>query len=167
MNNIYKMISVFFAGCILIGIGIGITFVELKDWNVVDENPDLLNMPQETFTQELAFTTERPTDIRVNWYRHNFTYENISVEERSDCTDNIKIEITYRGIRPGVSASSNGNESTMYHLWIFEDGTDILHDYDIVKSMFENKLIYKWNNITHIDKIVLYTAKPENLKLVH
>ncbi len=162
-----KMLSIFFSGCMLIGIGLGVTVIELKNWRFLDENPCLLDMPQETYTQNIAFDTTKPSNIEIYWYSHDFTYENVIIEEKMDCTDNIEIEIIYRGAAPGISLGSIGNNADKYNLFIFEDGYDIMHHYDIVKSMFVNKAFYRWSNVTHIDKIMLYTASPENLRLVY
>ncbi len=161
-----KMLSLFFSGCALIGVGVGVFFMELKDWKVVDYNPQVMDMPQETYTKIINFDTTTSKQVEIS-YSQPYSDKIIKLEEDESCTDKLKIEVVYRGAKPDVFPSDNSTHAAYYHMYVSTyNKPDGEYDfYDICKSIFYNKTYYSYNNNTYIDSVTLYTAHPENIQL--
>ncbi len=163
-----KMLSAFFGGCIIIGLGLGIFAIEVSGWKLSDQRYDLAVLPAQTYEYTLDFNTNRKTNIDV-YYPGNNTDKNITVARDSNYTDKIKIAVTFRGVRPDVYPSTytpDENEAIYYNFWIDTNNyEDIEQTYRFLKLMFENKTYYHHGQSCLIDSVTIYTARPENINL--
>ncbi|MBQ8603283.1 MAG: hypothetical protein IJ410_00355 [Oscillospiraceae bacterium] len=167
-----KMIISLFTGAALIGFGIGITLLELRDWKISEIRTDLLDRPLQTARYERTVDMDEVDRLEID---HRYKYGHFGdyapqteVMYDKDRTEYVLVEIEYRGYQPRVyqSAYWENEEKVTHELWIntnaYIDGASV---YDIIKSMFENKTYYTNGECSYVEKITVYTAYPDKVNI--
>lgn len=165
-----RMMAAFFFGCSIIGFGIGITMMELKDWKTSGYRDHLLTLPLETFEEEIPIFPNSDVDyyeIDLSYYCDDITGPEKNVVYDKNYTNTILISANYRGIEPEIFQSGWGegaDGSTYMLFWVdinsFSQAGQI---YDLAKTMFENKTFYSESCL--IESITVYTAYPDKIIL--
>ena len=164
-----KMMTLFFAGCILAGMGLGLTVVELKDWKSVPFRTDLAEKPLQTHTEKLYIDLQEYSSIEINLNGnyHNHPHPETEIIYDAQYTGEIGFTIEYRGGRPGVYNggwwnTENGNKAL--RCWIDTVATDDISEmFRLIGMMFNNKTYYKSAVATYIEKVTVYTAWPDKI----
>ncbi len=166
-----KLMTMLFTGAALIGLGIGITMLELREWKISEIRTDLLDKPVHTATYERTVDPEEVYRVEIN-HRYKYGYFGDYVPETQvvydkEWTGQVLVEIEYRGYQPHLyqNISWRDDEKVIHELWIdtsyYTDGASV---YDLIKSMFDNKTYYINGECTHVEKITVYTAYPDKVK---
>ncbi len=162
-----KMMAAFFGGCVMIGIGLGVFAVELTGWKLSDRRDDLRQEPLNSYEYEINFDTSKKTDVEI-YYQNSQNMKDVSVMADKNYTERIKIVVNYRGAQPNIWPSSyGGTDATRYDFYVdINNYNDIGQMYRILKTMFENKTYYIHGENCLVENVVIYTAHPENIRLV-
>ena len=169
--SIRKLLLAFVIGAMLVGLGAGITVLEVSRWDTQD-HPAYLEKQAVQSVEEIAeydvaefetinvYATGRPYRFRDN--------DLIEIVEDKTCKDSFRLVIEYKGKLPYYDI----------HYWENEDENNIVNrrmevvvqpDYnyslreirEMAQEMFETKVFYTGNAATLIEKVTVYTAYPE------
>ena len=165
-----KLIALMISSAALIGLGIGITLLELRDWKISEIRTDLLDMPLQTATYErtVDLTEVEGLEIASRYgygYYNEYMFETEIIKDKK-WAEQVLVEIDYRGYQPMVYQNISWRaEDKVYHqLWIdnssYVDGVSV---YSLLESMFENKTWYQYGESSYIEKVTVYTAYPEKI----
>ena len=162
-----RMMLIFFSGCALIGIGAGITFLELRSWKISDYRSDLIEKPLETYEKTVCFEKDKETiDVEVNYYYQEINNPPIDVVSDEKYTDSLLISVDYRGSRPQIYQSGWWEEDDRIHTSFLVDTnsyTSMEDAFSLLESMFDNKTLYRYGENSRIEKITVYTAYPDKI----
>ncbi len=177
-----KLMAAFLAGAILIGVGAGVTALEISEWDVV-EHPYYLEKEQlkthcieEEFDMDNFSTIECYVSHAMRESLHS--YDIIEIIEDSTCTDVTKIEVDYRGEQPEsywwdygtdevTADDSADNERIMQYIIQPGYNRSLRVVRKMVEQMFQDKVFYVDNASTLIEKVRIYTATPEKFDIIH
>ena len=167
-----KLMAVFFSGCVLIGLGIGITVVELKEWKVSPFREILMEKPVETCEEELRLDIGdyRNLEINLNGYHSADFYPETEAVYDSRYTNSVKVVLNYRGNLPQVFHGGwweNEDGTKTITSWIDTNNYyDVAQIFEMAEEMFDNKTYYTYCETTRIEKITVYTAYPDRILFV-
>ena len=170
-----KLMMIIFSSAAMIGTGIGITMLELRDWKSSEIRTDLLDKPVHTAVYErtVDLTAVDLLEIESKYTQGYFSRYQPETEVIYDKTQTgqVTVEIQYRGHQPSVGQSiywyneESAEEKVIHQLWIdINNYNDFVSVYDMAKSMFENQTYYTNGECTYVEKITLYTAYPDKIK---
>lgn len=163
-----RMMTVFFSGCALIGLGIGIAVMELSSWKVSDVRTDLLETPVKTYSKEINLEMSSVNSVEINHY-NTYTADTEIIYDES-YKESVFIEVEYHGTAPQVYQSSwweDDSGSIRSSLWIdVYNYNDIADIFSLLHSMFDNQTYYRYSESTHIKKITVYTAYTDKITIL-
>lgn len=173
-----KLLIAFLAGAMLIGVGLGVTALEVSEWDVVQHPYYLEKEELQTYTvvEEINPADFKEIDCYVSHAVRQSTtaYEIIEIIEDAGYTDTIKFEIDYRGQTPENycwsydGTDENGKE--VYTLeYVIQPGYNqsLKVVRNMVEQMFKDKIFYIDNAGTLIEAVRVYTATPEKIHKIH
>jgi len=184
-----KLMISFLAGAVLIGTGLGITFLELSDWSASDY-PAYLDTAESRLyeTEEPVIMNEQEKIDTINislntMYRNEFRkIDMVEVVKDPSYKDSVKIEIMYKGNEPDIytytyetssepvdygTADSEEAETRLEgHIVVYTDQYDSIAEYkQVIQAMFNEKTIYRNMNNCLIESVTVRTAYPEIIKI--
>lgn len=167
-----KLMMLLFTGAALIGLGTGVTALELRQWKISEIRTDLLDRPVHTAKYERTVKPEEVERLEIeSKYEYGYfgDYQpEIEIITDKNQTGQILVEIEYRGHPPQVyqNVSWIDEKKVIHELWIdINNYNDFVSVYDMIKSMFDNKIYYINGECTYIEKITVYTAYPDKVKI--
>ena len=169
--SIKKLLLAFFAGALLIGVGAGITVLEVSRWDTADHPEYLEKQVVQTVEQvaECDVTEFETINIYGTGHSNRFREKDlIEIVEDENIKDGFKLVVEYKGKLPYMDIYD----------WDSHDENDVVTKYmeivvqpdynyslgeirDMVEEMFETKVFYTGNAATLIEKVTVYTAYPE------
>lgn len=173
-----KLLIAFLAGAMLIGVGLGVTALEVSEWDVVHHPYYLEKEELQTYT---VVEEINPADFsKIDCYvshavrQSTTTYEIIEIIEDAAYTDTIKFEIDYRGQAPESYCWSYENtdedgrvEYTLEYMVQPGYNQSLKVVREMVEQMFRDKIFYTDNATTLIEAVRVYTATPEKIHKIH
>ena len=165
-----KLLYCLLAGSVILGIGIGVTVLEISHWEISDYPSYLEKEPVENCEQ--TFQIDLQEFENTEFYSYS-TYRdknsNVEIVEDQTMTDKFVVNIQYKGKEPvayhRIYESDNETEYADFvvHPGGFESFKLIRQ---VIESMFENKVYYRDASPTIIEKVTVYTAYPEKINVV-
>ena len=158
-----KLIISIIAGAVLIGIGIGIAFVELSEYTMSETLTYITEQPAKEYTYKdyniFKNSDNNPITIQCSLGSYFYTHKNVIVVEDKDI-EGIEINIKYKGIKPSFNFYSIGYENT-YRLYSYNEyisPSDILN---VAKYIFENKKSVQHIEFYYVDEVIIKTNRPD------
>ena len=173
-----KLMAAFLAGALLIGVGLGITALEISRWDVVQHPYHLEKEELKTCIIEEEINTDDFETIEC-YVSQSMTssaqsYKIIEVIEDTACTDTMKVEVDYCGREPGSYFWSyegqDENGGKIYTLqYVVQPGynNSLKAVREMVEQMFRDKIFYTENAATLIEAVRIYTAAPDKIQKIH
>ncbi len=171
MMTVKKLLVSFLAGALLIGAGLGVTVLEASRWDTADYPRYLEKEPVKTeeISKEFDIEDYEKISVYVAGQSGRFRSEKmVEIVEDETCTDNIVVIVDYKGKLPYTEMYSyeTGVDDNHQSLWM---DIVIQPDYNyslseirqVAEEMFENKVFYRNNLNTLIEKVTIYTANPD------
>jgi len=166
-----KLMMMLFTGAALIGLGIGITLLELRDWKISEIRTDLMDRPVHTAKYERTVNPDEVDRLEIT-SKYSYGYfgdyqPEIEIITDKNQTGEVLVEIDYRGHQPQVyqNVSWTGDEKVIHELWIdVNNYNDFASVYDLIQSIFDSKTYYANGECTYIEKITVYTAYPDMVR---
>ena len=181
-----KLMISFLAGAILIGIGLGVTVLEISDWETARYPEYLETVDSNLYVIEEPVDMENLDEVKVylsTMYRDEFRKRSmITVAEDKSCDESIVLEISYKGQEPDVYTytyedySDNApvqideqdrqNVKFIGHVAIHTSQYNSIADYrTVVQAMFDNKVFYENMDNCLIEGVTVRTAYPDKIKI--
>ena len=169
-----KLLLSIFAGAVVLGIGLGVTALEISEWDMAHYPAYLDVKPMTTceFTQEI--NVQQLDKARLYAYR-TFSGDERNVEIVADdtLTDSFIVKVEYRGEKPQVDnhswADYDENDMVKEHIEVTVSPQYSMSFKDIkqaLQEMFETKIFYRELTNTLIEKVTVYTAYPEKFEIL-
>ena len=169
--SIRKLLLAFVAGAMLVGIGAGVTVLEISRWDTRDHPAYLEKQAVQTVEEIAEYDVAELETINVYATGRPYRFRDkdlIEIVEDKTCKDSFRLVIEYKGKLPYYDI----------HYWENEDENNIVSrrmevvvqpDYnyslreirEMAQEMFETKVSYTGNAATLIEKVTVYTAYPE------
>ena len=171
-----KVLISFLVGSILIGIGLGVTVMEISNWDFVYDNPMVSNQPVKTTDEDFYMDLENQY-VNATLYVHTYGTRNvkdkIEVIKDSSLEDTIEVEVQYRGKEPRLyfyeSGSHYNDAGTLleqsYTLTVSDGSFSFKDIKELIGYAFENKVAFSTSAFHEIEKITVKTGNPEQLKI--
>ena len=170
-----KFIISLITGAVLIGVGVGITFMEIAQFSTTDYLTYISNDSIETFTfsDQGIFEESEGNPVSINVYLGEYFRQNHNVQiVESPAVEGVEISIDYRGIKPRFefwnhtySSTESGKTVYQYSLGCY---TDTLMPKDILqaaKYICQNKTVPQDFTLYKIEKVVIKTSKPQLIRI--
>lgn len=171
-----KLLISLLIGAVLIGTGVGVTALEISDWQWLNSRPSLTALPVARVNEEFKIDVNKYDGVEVYldyFYTGNngsFRDEVVKVEKDENYKDRICVEIKYKGEDPfcnfyDYDNTDEGENTVSLYVDVISRGN--FKEYKkIVEEMFENKVFYNHTDVSLIEKITVRTAYPEKITLV-
>lgn len=159
-------------GSVVLGLGIGISILEISHWEISDYPSYLDTEPVENynFTAEMDLQQFDSTEF---YFRSSYRGEKAEVEivEDAAMTDSFAVAVEYRGLKPVayphiyISDMQTGEEHMAFTVRPggFESFKLIRQ---VIEKMFEDKVFYLDASPTLVEKVTVYTAYPEKINVI-
>lgn len=172
MMTVKKLLVSFLAGALLIGTGIGVTVLELSRWDTADYPRHLENEPVKTeeISKELDVEDYEKISVYVTGQSDRFRNEKkVEIVEDKTCTDSFVVVVDYKGKMPysHIYSYENSDRNSRQNYWYMDIIVQPDYNYSlseirqIAEEMFDSKVFYTDNLNTLIEKVTIYTAKPD------
>ena len=169
--TIKKLLLAFVAGAMLVGIGAGVTVLEVSRWDTRD-HPAYLEKQAVQTVEEIAdydITEFEKINVYATGRPYRFRDEKIiEVVEDKNCKDSFKLVIEYKGKLPYYDVydwnnqDENGTVTTRLDVVVQPDYNYSLREIrEMAQEMFDTKVFYTGNAASLIEKVTVYTAYPE------
>lgn len=150
-NNLTRVFITFIVSLILLGIGIGITTLDITKLKIIDDAPSNIEITNKTntvkFNKDMIFTS----------YCNYFIASDVNFIEDTTLGNNIKFEIAYYDKYVDVNFENNNNKISYIYS---SDG--IGYEFGELYEMFLNDLktdyIYNYSKLSEI-KVTIYGSK--------
>ena len=166
-----KLLVSLLAGAILIGVGLGVTALEISVWDTRRYPEYLEKETVQTVETEENINPQNYDKINVyvsgsyNGFRNN---KKMEIVEDKTFADTVKISIEYKGKVPYVhyyeySQGGEDGESISRLEYIVSPtyNYSLKEIREIAEDMFKNKIFYTDNSATLIEKVTVHTAYPD------
>lgn len=160
-----KLIISLISGAILIGIGLGVIFMEITQYSTLEYLPYVASQPLNShIVNNAPIISAQDTNINFSDHCGYYFSEHGSWEVVKDSSLNeVKIEVFYRGERPRIQVYNYGDNH--YNVNAYDYNTSPKEIFDVVKYAFEEKVIIHDASNFLIEKIVIHTPNPENISI--
>lgn len=163
-----KLIASIIAGSILVGIGIGVMFMEIAEFSVSDTYPAVMRQSAKTFTfnDDEIFEDSNGKNVVINTYLGEYFYDYGKMEIIEDPTvEGAEFTIKYRGIKPRFSFHGAGyyEQGRVYEYYLSSHNENVMPK-DILSAaeyMCKNKTFVKYMDMFYVEKLTIRTNHPE------
>ena len=173
--SIKNMLISLVAGAVVLGVGLGITALEISRWDTAQYPAYLDKEPVKTqeFANETDVTEFESINVYISGMPNSFRSEKlIEIVEDKNCKDNFVVKIDYKGKEPFTDAydfedtNEKGEKFKRMDVLIRPDYNYTLREIrQLADRMFEDKVFYTGNTATVIEKVTVYTATPDRFKV--
>lgn len=159
-----KTVIALLSGIVLLGLGIGITTVEMMSWDIKDSVMPFIGNGDKEYSFRINGAPEQTTHMSVYVENQYGDYDLVTVEYDRRCTDHMEVTVKYSGKEPRCNGRLNDDYG---HISIYTTTYESMREIrDVVKKSFEEKVYYRSYATCHVDSIVIKTAYPEQLKKI-
>ena len=168
-----KLIISIITGSVLIGIGIGVLFMEIAEFSVSETYPAVMQQSSKNFTfnDDEIFNDSDGKNILINTYLGEYFYDYGKTEIIEDPTvEGAEFTIKYRGIKPrfsfhgaGYYEYGRGEQGRVYEYYLNAQSEDLMPK-DILSAaeyMCKNKTFVKYMDMFYVEKVTIRTNHPE------
>ncbi len=164
-----KLIASLIAGAIIIGVGVGVFFMEIAEFSSTDYFAYIKEDKINTFTFEddNVFTESNNKEVVINVYLGEYfrQYGEYKIID-SPSTEGVEISIDYRGSRPLFNFSDySGSNNTTYSLHCYQSTLMPKEILDAVKYICQNKVIVRNSDMFIVENVTIKTSSPHLLKI--
>ena len=168
-----KLLYSLLIGAVIMGVGIGVTMLEISHWEISDYTEYLDNEPLENckFTTDLDTQQVKTMQVYV-WNSWRDRGDSIEIVEDKSLTDKIVADISYRGQAPvaysdvHTSTVDNAEHETLCMRIHPGEFSSVKQIRNTIEEMFKTKVFYRDVSATFIEKVTIYTAYPEKIEIV-
>ncbi len=167
-----KLLFFLLIGSVMMGLGIGVTMLEISAWEISDYPDYLADMPSENcdVTIEMDLREFENTEF-YSYGTYRSMNNNVEIIEDKTMTDKFVVNIQYKGNEPVAYPRTYmiGDESeTEYMDFVVHPGgfESFKLIRQVIEDMFENKVYYLDASPTLIEKVTVYTAYPEKIEVM-
>ncbi len=169
--SIRKLLLAFVLGALLVGIGAGVTVLEVSRWDTRDHPAYLEKQAVQTVEQVAEYDVSEFENINVYATGRPYRFRDndlVEIVEDKTFKDSFKLVIEYKGKLPYYdiygwdNQDENGVETSCLDVVVQPDFNYSLGEIrKMAEEMFETKVFYTGNAATLIEKVTVYTAYPE------
>ena len=173
--NMKKLLISLLAGSVILGVGIGVTALEVSMWDTADHPAYLENKTVQTeeIVEKVDVTRLGEVNVYVSGLSNGFRNDGlIEIVEDETCSEKIVVKIDYKGSEPYTSIydfdyeDENGEMYRNMDIVVHPDYNYSLRQIrEVAEEMFENKVFYTSNVSTLVEKVTVYTATPEKFDI--
>lgn len=173
--SIKNMLISLVAGAVVLGVGLGITALEISRWDTAQYPAYLDKEPVKTWemTNETDVSEFESINVYISGMPNSFRSEKlIEIVEDKNCKDNFVVKIDYKGKEPFTDVydfedtNEKGEKFRRMDVHIWPDYNYTLREIrQLADRMFESKVFYTGNTATVIEKVTVYTATPDRFKV--
>lgn len=165
-----KFIISLIAGAVLIGIGVGVLFMEIAEFSSTEYFAFIMEDKIDTFTFEddgIFKTDGQQVEIDIYLGEYFKKYGKYEIVE-SPATEGVEISIDYRGAKPLFQFRDySGNEDIVYSLHCYQSTLMPKEILDAAKYICQNKVIVENADMYIVEKVTIKTSNPHLVKVIH